>query len=211
MTELTEEVFANAAKNVFEEYIREGLSVQTDDAESIASEIVQHLCSIKLGEAKRTHQRTKNGLPEPLMEAVTIENGGRDGAVTSKPINLVLDVERATYTGAGTVFTVASLTAQPWLLPFGILLGIKAYKQLHQILIKRQDAVVLMAIWKYAGRHELQSDTAFTKAVELFGQYEMPLIDRTQFEDSVDRLIKLQCIHQKDGKLQVIEEIRLIS
>lgn len=154
--------------------------------------------------------------PEPVMHLITISNFTGSGAhgmsgQSRKPGNILLNWRKlidilpdVTIAGAGAV------GAPVWLTPLIALyvwnkLWNGAEEQLSDV-----EATTILALWKNrSGQNKIDSEVGFAATNKLRSTLNFRVLERVEFETTLNRLLDLKCIEIEDGVVWLREWVRV--
>lgn len=133
----------------------------------------------------------------PPMEMVTMHSGGRGGAVTTKPGNIVLNLGKLVRAIAAGALTIAGTMATPWTLLVG---GLVTWDSLYSCLkleINETQACVLWSLWQIRDdRHTVAKAEVFEAIQRERGAVDAPPLSQHEIDYALEELVKMRCIRQ---------------
>lgn len=150
-------------------------------------------------------------LNPPIVATFTVMSQlGRGGAKSRKPGNIRLNWRRlfelvpdVTLAGAGTA------EAQ-WLVPFAALyIWMKLWKA-ATVSINENDAFVLYSLWHHRNdKVRIPEDEAYSNIKALAKTHSLPIFEREIFDQSINKLLSLECIELNAGVIWLREWVSI--
>jgi hypothetical protein len=149
--------------------------------------------------------------PEFKIQLITMQSLAQE-AESVKPGNLFLNWRKLVDVIPDAVIAGAGATAAPtWLLP---LIGLYVWRAIWRgasETLSRDEATVIMALWKYrtSENNTIDEDEGFRRTNKVRATQGLQPLDRTIFREAVIKLVRMGCIEMSDGNLWLREWVRV--
>jgi hypothetical protein len=146
--------------------------------------------------------------PEVETTFKSIQMYSATNANTIKPGNIILNWRKLPEKISDIVLIGAGATSS-WLVPFAILRICQLALDLANIPLSRHHAIALHMILKHkdSSHHNIAENEVFTKTNEYLVEKGDHALDKKQFSQVINELVKLQCVELIDGRLRLKEKV----
>ncbi len=135
-----------------------------------------------------------------LDSIVLKEKAGKISGASTKARNILLRQWDALEAASAGIMTIASVIANPWLAPFGMLLLVRSLKSALQIPLGEIEARVLLSLWKNKDTSGVVPATKLNDSNEF---------SASQLETTLNSLEQLGCIARVEEGWRIIEILSL--
>lgn len=161
-----------------------GDGLPPDELANLSEKIFDHFVRISAPEK-----------PEMILHMITMSQGGRGGARSTKPGNILLNIQKLIAAVAGGVVTIAGAVSMPWTLPFAGLLVWDSLWSGAQRDIPEIDAAVLWTMWKHCDEDQCVPKGTLLPLVNAeLQKFGRQTISQIQLEDSIGNLKNIACV-----------------
>ena len=148
--------------------------------------------------------------PEIVIEYINTFSGGRGGGRSRKPGNIFLNWRKLIKLIPDiTIASVNTTTTPSWLLPF-IALSIwnKLWSNANEELT-REEATIILTLWKNRNSKNRISDSDGYERTNTYRKLiKLPLLSKSEYDQSINKLLTLRCIELNDGIIWLREWVR---
>jgi len=139
--------------------------------------------------------------PPQVAHMMLLHDSGREGGLTRKPGNILLNWRNLYRESGDLVLSVAGAGLSKWLIPFAALsVWNKVYTH-STIDITKEQAVIIFSLWRDCdSKHIADIEKGFNAANSLFIGYGWPKISKSHYTQILKELAKLKCIKLIDVK-----------
>lgn len=148
--------------------------------------------------------------PNDNIELITLFSDGRRGGESIKIENISLRWSKLLRAIPGMTLTVAGLNAEPWLIILAALAVWNEVRKQKRVELNVKHAGALMAIWQLTRKSaSIREEEARDQANRLLEDWNENRLDTATFAATINDLDNFGCIRLKDGKIRLIEEMKI--
>lgn len=139
--------------------------------------------------------------PPMVFEMITMRSSGSGEGQSRKPGNIYLNMEKLMDVIPDvTLAAVGGATSPPWVLPF---IGLYVWNKLwcsSKEELSETEATIIYVLWKHRNaKDKIAEDDAFEKTNGARNTAGIPLLKRGEFDQAVNRLVRMECIEIENG------------
>ena len=184
--EKTAEIVGVAKDAVLRHWGAVGVESTDAEAQAVAEQVTAAYVRVTPPEAE-----------ELTSSLITMDMGGRGGARSRKPGNLLLNVRALVATLSNAVLGAAGVASAPWTAPFAALVIWDTVWAGMAVDLNERDATVLFAMWSARDQENRVPHATLLKAVNLeLAKHNRPPVAAQELVTALDHLQRLKAIER---------------